>query len=224
LCLSAYSTSWGGITGVLEKSLYGYFIAFAAAFIVWFVFSKSIRKLTTGKAKAWWTPVQWITSGCLWSVWLMQDGANIAVTLPRSLSVTDMIIFLSYIFFGLGILFYLRGDKIQGVVTKKSEVRDVRGATLIDFTYAIILFIFQQTSNVPMSTTWVFLGLLGGREIAMTIASHYKTGRKMKKTLRLVRHDVLNALVGLIISIAVALVVNRDVRQEVMQYLATMGL
>jgi hypothetical protein len=154
----------------------------------------------------------------------MQDGANIAVTLPRSLSVIDLIVFLTYIFFGLGVLFYLRGDKIQGVVTRKSEIRDVRGATLIDFTYAVILFIFQQTSNVPMSTTWVFLGLLGGREIAMTIGKQYKTGRKMTKTLRLVRNDVYNALAGLIISIVVALVVNKEVRQEVMQYITTMGL
>jgi hypothetical protein len=175
--------------------------------------------LTTGKAQRWWLPVQWMTSGCLWAVWLMQDGANIAVTLPRSLSVMDLVLFLSYIFFGLGLLFYLRGDKIQGVVTKKSEVRDVRGATLIDFTYAVILFIFQKVSTVPMSTTWVFLGLLGGREIAMTIASHYKTGRKMKKTLRLVRHDVLNAFIGLAISIIVALVVNKEVRSEVLEYM-----
>jgi hypothetical protein len=220
LCLSAYSTSLSGITGVLQKSMFGYGIAFVASFIVWFIFSKAIRKLTTGKAHPSWTLIQWVTSGFLWSVWLMQDGANIAVTLPRSLSVTELIIFLSYIFFGLGILFYLRGDKIQGVVTKKSEIKDVRGATLIDLIYTIILFIFQQMSNVPMSTTWVFLGLLGGREIAMTLASHYKTGRKMKKTLKLVRHDVFNALIGLIISIIVALLVNEQIRREVLDYLS----
>ena len=218
LCLSAYANSWGGITDVLSKSLLGYVIAFVAALVVWFVLSKAIKKLTTGKPHPWWMPVQWIISGWLWSVWLMQDGANIAVTLPRALDVWQLVFFLCYVFFGLGVLFYLRGDKIQGIVTKKSQVRDVRGATLIDFTYVIILFIFQNVSNVPMSTTWVFLGLLGGRELAMSIASHYKTGRKTSKTLRLIRRDAVNALIGLVISILVALVVNKEVRHEVFLY------
>jgi hypothetical protein len=31
--------------------------------------------------------MQWITSGTLWAVWVMQDAANIAVFLPRSLSI-----------------------------------------------------------------------------------------------------------------------------------------
>ncbi|MEL6973478.1 MAG: hypothetical protein AAFO02_25200, partial [Bacteroidota bacterium] len=36
-----------------------------------------------------------------------------------------------------------------------------------DFLYALILLFFKEFSNVPMSTTWVFLGLLAGREIAI---------------------------------------------------------
>ena len=218
LCLSAYASSMKGITSVLQKSLMGYAIAFAVAFIVWYLFSKLIKGLTKGKAHPAWTFFQWIISGILWAVWLMQDLANIAVTLPRSLSAVEVFFFIAYIFIGLGVLFYLRGDKIQNVVTKKSEVKDVRGATVIDFVYALILIFFQNMSKVPMSTTWVFIGLLGGREIAMTIAPHYKIGRKMKKTWKLVRGDVINASIGLLVSILVAVLVNKNLQEEILAY------
>ena len=209
LCLSAYASSMKGITSVLQKSLMGYAIAFVVAFIVWYLFSKAIKGLVKGKAHPAWTFFQWIISGILWAVWLMQDLANIAVTLPRSLSAVEV-----FFFIALGVLFYLRGDKIQNVVTKKSEVKDVRGATVIDFVYALILIFFQNMSKVPMSTTWVFIGLLGGREIAMTLAPDYKLGRKMKKTWKLVRGDVRNASIGLIVSIIVAVLVNKNLQEE----------
>lgn len=44
-----------------------------------------------------------------------------------------------------------------------------RETSVIDFIYGLILFGFAGVSNVPMSTTWVFVGLLGGRELAMAI-------------------------------------------------------
>lgn len=224
LCLSAYASSLKGITGVLQKSLMGYAIAFVVAFIVWYLLSKAIKRLVKGNAHPAWTFFQWIISGILWAVWLMQDLANIAVTLPRSLSVVEVFFFIAYIFIGLGVLFYLRGDKIQNVVTKKSEVKDVRGATVIDFVYALILIFFQSMSNVPMSTTWVFIGLLGGREIAMTLAPDYKLGRKMKKTWKLVRGDIRNATIGLLVSIVVAIMVNKNLQVELLDYFRSFTL
>ncbi|MEM9261646.1 MAG: hypothetical protein AAGA62_18540, partial [Bacteroidota bacterium] len=55
----------------------------------------------------------------------------------------------------------------QKIVKAKTNTTDIRSATLIDFTYGIVLLFFKEFSNVPMSTTWVFLGLLAGREIAL---------------------------------------------------------
>jgi phosphate/sulfate permease len=104
------------------------------------------------------------------------------------------------------------------VVTKKSSVTDVRSVTLIDLTYGSILFIFQFMSKVPMSTTWVFLGLLAGREIAMTISTHYNSTRRFAFTFALIRNDVVNALIGLFISIVVAILVNEGIQQELLSY------
>ncbi len=216
LCLSAYSANLSGITGMLQKSMTGYFLAFFIAITVWFLLSKQIRRLTTGEAKPIWSVLQWIISGGLWAVWLMQDGANIAVSLPRQLGLFQLIIFLGYVFFGLGILFYLKGDKIQQVVNEKSEVTDVRGATVIDFTYALILLFFLNMSKIPMSTTWVFLGLLAGREVAMNISKNYSENRDMARTFKLILKDATYALIGLIISIITAVLVNKTIQEELL--------
>ena len=97
----------------------------------------------------------------------MQDAANIAVYLPRQLSFIEFLGFALPVFIGIGIMFKMGGERIQEIVDEKSQVVDVRAATIIDLIYAVILFYFKLHSKIPMSTTWVFLGLIGGREVAM---------------------------------------------------------
>lgn len=218
LLLSAFATQPEGIVDVLSKSLSGYFIAFAVAILVWLGLSKFLNKLFTGKAGAFWTPLQWIVSGLLWAVWLMQDAANIAVYLPRSLEVSGFLVFTGFIFLGLGILFYLRGDKIQKIVTEKSYVTDVRSATVIDGVYACVLYYFKTVSVVPMSTTWVFIGLLAGREIAMSITDSRGKGRPLMKSFRLIIKDASYAMIGLIISIIIAVAINPVIWDELVNY------
>jgi hypothetical protein len=38
---------------------------------------------------------------------------------------------------------------------------------MVDGVYFVILLIFKEWSNIPMSTTWVFIGLLAGRQMAI---------------------------------------------------------
>lgn len=221
LILSTFSTSSAAILGVLGKSIVGYIIAFVLAIIVWYVISSFIKYKFKGKPASWWLPVQWVTSGALWFTWLSQDMANIAVYLPRSLSTTQFLVFTGYIFFGLGILFYLKGDKIQSVVSEKAGVADIRAATIVDFIYAALLLYFKTLSTVPMSTTWVFIGLLGGRELAIswTKRRRKKRGKSIKRAVAMISRDILYALIGLLISIILALAINAEVRQEVMEIL-----
>ena len=217
LLLSCFATSASSITGVLGKSLSGYFLAFAAGLIVWLLVTNTLeKKFSKKKAKKFWFPVQWITSGTLWAVWVMQDAANVAVYLPRSLNLGQFLGFALFIFFGLGILFYLRGDKIQQIVTEKSRVTDIRSATIIDFIYAILLIYKLTISTVPMSTTWVFLGLLAGREVGMSITSGKEVGKPMGKVFKMVFKDMSYALFGLLVSILLAISINASVREEIL--------
>ena len=173
LLLSSFATT-SGIGGALFKSISGYLLAFVLGFGIFLLISKLTIKVLKDKPNKWWTPAQWVVSGLLWCVWLMQDAANIAVYQPRSLNVWEFITFTSVIVGGLGVLLWKRGGKIQEIVTEKSVTTDVRAATMIDLLYCIILFYFKMYSNVPMSTTWVFIGLLGGREIAMSFMKSTK--------------------------------------------------
>jgi hypothetical protein len=206
ILLTSFASSPAAVGKVLAKSFSGYLLAFAVAILCYLVVSKISKKMFTGKAHFGWTIAQWVTSGTLWSVWLMQDMANIAVFLPRSLSLIEFIGFTGFIFFGLAILLYVKGGRIQSIVLEKSNVEDVRFATVIDFIYAILLFYFKLHSKVPMSTTWVFLGLLAGRELMMSLT---KTGKNsVGRAFAISARDFGFAMIGLSISIAIAIGVN----------------
>jgi hypothetical protein len=217
LLLSVFSQDTSGISSIVSKSVSGYLLAFVISFIVWIAGYKLIQRyFASRQTHPAWTIVQWVVSGALWSVWIMQDGANIAVFLPRKLDLTQFIIFAATIFLGLGLLFYLRGDKIQKVVSEKVRISDVRAATLIDFTYVLLLIYKLTISTVPMSTTWVFLGVIGGREIAINLARR-KRGRTHKwKAMRVIGRDFGYALIGLFISVVMASAANPKIREEIL--------
>ena len=143
----------------------------------------------------------------------MQDAANIAVYLPRSLSVTELLFFLAVPVFGLGYMFKIGGERIQEVVNEKSNVVDVRAATVLDFVYAVILYIFKFVSKIPMSTTWVFVGLLAGREIAMTWQGAGEEGRSVKDALKLAGRDLLYVTIGFVISVILAAMINPSISE-----------
>jgi hypothetical protein len=217
LLLNAFTTETSAIIGVLNKSLSGYFLAFFTALIVWMLVSRFVSKYFRGEAHKIWVVLQWITSGMLWSVWIQQDAANIAIYLPRNLSVWEFVGFAGYVFIGLGLLFYLKGDKIQQIVDEKSGVTDVRAATLVDFIYALLLYYKLFESTMPMSTTWLFIGLLGGRELAISI-NRRRPAKRKKATIRAIKiifKDMVFALIGLLVSLILALAINEGIRKEV---------
>ena len=212
LLLSAFATQASSITSILQKSFFGYFIAFVLAIIVWMLTTNLFEKYKNSKPSKLWLPLQWISSGALWSTWIMQDMANVAVVLPRSLTLDQFLVVSSFIFFGLGLLFYLRGDRIQKIVTEKTDIIDVRAATVVDFIYACLLYYLKVISTIPISTTWVFIGLLGGRELAINIKL-YSKGNYIK-ALKMISKDALYAGIGLAVSLALALSINENMRDQ----------
>jgi hypothetical protein len=217
LLLNVFTYKAGTILDVMKKSFMGYLLAFFIAIIVWFAVERLVKNFLKGEAKPYWYILQWVTSGTLWAVWIMQDAANIAVFLPRQLNTWEFLGYTGFIFIGLGFLFYMKGDRIQSIVNEKTRVTDVRAATLVDFVYAIILFYFKMVNNVPMSTTWVFIGLLGGRELAIALAKSKKLSKRKARIFRaysLARKDIMKATIGLLVSLILALIINEGVRNE----------
>src|SRR5690606_27202263 len=135
-----------------------------------------------------WEVFQWISTGLMWSSWIMQDTANEVVFLPRQLDLPMFIVVVIFSLSALGLLLYLRGGKIQAVVTEKTDIIDIRTATLVDWGLAFLLIGFKAISTIPMSTTWVFLGLLAGRELALTRLSSNKLNYTM--TLKVITRHI----------------------------------
>lgn len=223
LLLTSFAIRPSAIEQVIGKSINAYFIAFIAGLIIWLLITGVSRKYFQGKPSFIWVILQWITSGTLWSVWIMQDAANLAIYLPRSLSVMELVFFCIIIFCGLGLIFYLKGDRIQRIVDEKSEVRDIRAATIIDFVYALILIYKLFISTVPMSTTWVFIGLLGGRELGIRIFERIKgqeATKRIRHALWMLFKDFGLATIGLIISVLIASAVNPFFRDEILSIIS----
>ena len=161
-----------GLGPMIGKSFLGYAVAFAFALGFYLFLAKKLEqrfassRISQKEVKLW-TALQWVSTAFLWTQWLIQDFANLYVYLPRQISFLELMGTLVFILALLAYIFYGKGGKIQQIVTSKTNTDDIRSATLIDFSYALMLFVFAHLSKVPMSTTWVFIGLLAGREYAL---------------------------------------------------------
>jgi len=225
LVLTVFALTGGAQTeGVMEsmliKSLTGYVVAFAAGAIVWLVISR-IWETWIGRtdhnenSHPAWSIAQWLTTGFLWFTWLQQDFANIFVFMPREAvldangEVTSMVFAPFTVIAGalimaamMAYIFATRGGEIQKIVTTKTHTVDVRAATIVDLIYAIVLYYFKELNDVPMSTTWVFLGLLAGRELAISVVTKLRTRGAAAFD---VGSDAFRAFIGLVISVGLAI-------------------
>jgi len=206
LVLSAFASTFV-LEKMLMKSMMGYAVAAVAAYALWLGITKLLDedKPVKEEHKKYWRIGQWVTTGFLWWTWLSHDMANIAVFLPREIPVDLMVVISAVFVAGLWWMFREGGGKIQNIVLEKHNTRYVRSATIIDGVYWLILYFFKELNDIPMSTTWVFVGLLCGRELAMATM----TGKeKFKVVFPLIGKDFLKMMVGLAASVGVVLSIH----------------
>ena len=207
LVLSAFASTVV-LEKMLMKSVVGYGLAAVVAYIAWVLISKLINEKLDEVDEKWigfWRNSVWVTSGWLWWVWLSHDVANIAVYLPRQLSPALLITVMTYFTILLFYIFYIHGGPIQKVVLDKTGTRYARSATIINVVYAIVLFYFKELNDLPMSTTWVFVGLLCGRELAIsTMNKDYK----FKYVFPLIGKDFIKMIFGLSVSVGIVLAIH----------------
>ena len=213
LVLSVFASSLV-MEKMLVKSFLGYAVSFVFAFGSWFLISKYI--LNEGEKGAdshnnHWRIAQWVTTGWLWSTWLKHDLANIMVFLPRYHPTGDTVyelFVISVMLVGLAFMFWERGGRIQEIVLSKTNTRYVRSATLIDLVYCFVLYFFKELNNIPMSTTFVFMGMLAGRELGIWVHQGYGNltyGKEHKKAIfPMLYTDFLRLMLGLAISVSLA--------------------
>ncbi len=221
MVLTMFAVTGGAATeGVLQsmllKSAMGWIVAFASGAILYSLISRSfekwIRRTSALRPGFIWVVLQWLSTAFLWSQWLMQDLANIFVYLPRetvqiaggvhvSFTPTLLLFTTGTMLILHAYIFATRGGEIQKIVLTKTHTTDIRAATLIDFVYGCVLLFFKELNDIPMSTTWVFLGLLAGRELAIALLTDLRTRGAAWQD---VWTDVVRAGIGLAVSVALA--------------------
>ena len=215
LVLSVFSVSDVSVIWMmLTKSVLGYVIAFIIAIIIYNIIGRPVERYfyytqkRSGDAKIskWWMAAKWCSTAFIWSQWLMQDSAKLFIYLPRKASIWELLFVLICFTIFLGVLTYKRGGDIQKIVKMKTNVQDPRSATIIDIIYAFLLMYFINLNNVPMSTTWVFIGLLAGREIALYQRLRFESPKKMYKH---IIKDLYKVTLGLIVSIVVVVLLTQ---------------
>ena len=207
LILSIFS-SQVVLESMLLKSFVGYVVAFVSAYVLYGLAMYRLEVPDNMKLKGHknlWIVLQWVSTSFLWTLWLVQDFANLYVFLPKQLDLWQM---LGSLFILLAILVFIvrnKGGAIQKVVGNKSNSSNIRSATIIDFIYGMVLFVFTMLNDVPMSTTWAFIGVLAGREIALR--QRVFTGT-MKKGIRIIYTDFAKVFIGITISISCILLLK----------------
>ncbi len=194
-----------GLGSMLKKSLIGYGLAFSVGLLLYVLLARTLEKYfqenEESQRRRHWVVLQWVSTTWLWSVWLMQDFANIFVFLPRQLTPIEALAGLLVILGLLAVTFANQGGPVQEVLRSKTAVADMRSATIIDFTFAMLLYYFKEKSKIPMSTTWVFLGLIAGREYGFALV---RRGLSLLGASRLALTDLAKAFIGLVVSIDMA--------------------
>lgn len=197
--------------GMIFKSLMGYFIAFTSAIVIYLCITQLTEKrfMASPVKKQhlkFWVVAQWFSTGFLWFQWLTQDLANIYVYLKggNELSVWQFLLSALIIVGLLGYIFYKKGGAVQEVVRTKTNTADIRSATFVDLIYGVVLYVFKYDyfgiwgAKLPMSTTWIFIGLLAGREIAIRLRIEKRFSKKVGK---MVFADLSKVFFGLLVSI-----------------------
>lgn len=208
LVLSAFASTVV-LEKMLMKSMIGYGLAAIVAYTLWIVLSRFINeKFNTVQKehRIYWRTAQWAATGFLWFSWLSHDMANIAVFLPRQLSPLLLTGCIVVLVFWLAVIFKTSGGKIQKIILEKTGSRFMRSATIIDLVYAALLIFFKELNNLPMSTTWVFVGLLTGRELA--IATAHRENYHFGYVFPLIGKDFLKMMIGLSVSVAIVLSIH----------------
>lgn len=215
--------AFGVFANMMKKSVVGYLLALALGLfaygLVVVAFERRFQSDKAGREKPHkaWFVFQWLSTGFLWSMWLVQDLANVFVYLPRRLALPSLILALAGMVLLLAYLIRSGGGKIQKVVSEKTNTVDIRSATFIDLFYGLVLLFFKVDyipklfaamgwaipwpAKMPMSTTWVFLGLLAGREIGMWLRMRHCEKKQLRS---FVSRDLGKVALGTAVSLVVA--------------------
>ena len=202
------------VTFMLVKTFLGYILGFIISFFLWNFLFKYFKKIIktddadTKKKK--WRFFQWASTGLLWMTWLTQNTVNIVVYIPRLLNVHELLLFLFLGVAMIGFIFYNKGGPIQEFVNKKTDINNTYSSTMVNLSFAFVILIISMFNNIPMATTWIFIGILAGRElsIAKNKNKDVELIEQYKNAQQIIIKDLISASLGITISLIFSMINN----------------
>lgn len=188
----------------------GLYSLVAFLFTLWILYESKTDD-SISRSSVFWRIAQTFTTALLFGTWLMHDMVNIAVFLPRWFDLEVMLLISVLFILGLAYTFHINGWPVGNIVTKKTSTNEIIAATMIDLVYFVVLLIFKEWSNIPMSTTWVFVWLLAWRQFAIRAINRIdivKWPWRMKVAFKESWKDFSKIMVGLWISVFALIVVR----------------
>lgn len=208
LFLSLFASK-SGIYALLANTFRSYIISFIGAFFIWKYLGKIIKKLWSNKInfeeleknQNLWVVLQYVSTASLWISWLISNSPTAIVFLPRQFDFKSLSVFL---FLGCFIIYYIlykKGGAMQNIIKNKKDTDNLQSATMLNIIYSLMIYTLQFAISMPISTTWVFVGLMGGRELAIienkqNIISNISFKNSIQKILK----DLLISSIGILIS------------------------
>lgn len=182
----------------------------AFLFVFWIFYEREAND-SISRSSVFWRCAQTFTTALLFGTWLMHDMVNIAVFLPSGFGLDVMLLISALFILGLAYTFHINGWPVWNIVTKKTSTNEIVAATMIDLVYFVILLIFKEWSNIPMSTTWVFVWLLAWRQFAIRAINRIdpiKWSGRMNLAFKESWKDFSKIMVGLGISVMALIIVR----------------
>jgi hypothetical protein len=101
-----------------------------------------------------------------------------------------------------------KSNKMQEILSSKKNANNLKINVLINLLFSAILFIFKIISNISIATTFVFLGILAGKEVAIAFSESDIFGKTYKKTILTVLRDINKCILGVCVSLAFVIFIN----------------
>jgi hypothetical protein len=201
------------IFNMLTKTAASYFMSFAVSAYILSIILRRHRKyllntVPEDKYAGLWNFLQIISTILLVINWLCFSVSNITVFLPRKLDPHDFLLFMFILLFTLASVLSNRGNRMQEILSSKKNANNVKVNVLINVLFSAVLFIFKVVNNVSIATTFVFLGILAGKEVAIVFSERDILGRTYKKTVLNILKDINKCILGVCISLVFVVLIN----------------
>lgn len=193
------------IHSMITKTSVSYFVSFLISLFVWeFIYTKRKYLIDVKNEKdinKIWFFLQFISTGIVWSVWLVLSSCNFVVFLPRVFELKELILIMFVGIVSICLILLDNGGKIQEIVNEKSDI-NIKSSVVFNFLFSFVMLFIQCVSKIPITSTWMFLGILAGRELAITVSkAGIFGGSYYRKCFAKIWGDLKLAIFGVFVSL-----------------------